>query len=217
MSTKKGKKRGRKPKNKIIVNAKPIIDIKKEKENLIVCIKLKKNNGSDDNEILPGYVEEKYELTSEINDLYCWNCCQKLNQSYKNIPIKYTDNIFYIYGNFCNLSCCLRYILDTFDNKDLWSKYELFNFYCHQIYGLNVQVKPAPNRLSLKSFGGNLSYEEYNNNNIDYNIINIPPIVPINNPDTQLYSSKLNENKGDLKLYRKKSIKKEDILSNMQI
>ena len=214
----KGKKRGRKPKNNIIVNSKPIKTIHKEKDNLIVCIKVKKNNLSNKNEILPGYMEENYELnTTEINDINCWNCCHKLSQSYTSIPIKYMNKVFYIYGNFCDLSCGFRYILDTFDNKELWSKYELFQFYNKKIYGKNVDIIPAPDRLSLKIFGGNLSYEEYKNGNIQYNIVNIPPIVPINNISAKLENDKINENNGELKLFRKKNIKKENILNNLNV
>tara|TARA_B100000963_G_scaffold348940_1_gene357258 strand:- start:362 stop:1018 length:657 start_codon:yes stop_codon:yes gene_type:complete len=215
MSKEGKKKRGRKPKNKI-VTPKEIQDINKDKDNKIICIKVKKDNLSQDN-ILPGYVKENYELDEQIKDIHCWNCCSKLDRSYKSLPIKYINGQFYIYGHFCDISCSLRYLYDHFHGKELWSKYELFHFYCYKIYG-TTNIHPAPDRLSLKMFGGNLTIEEYKKNNINYNEINIPPIIPVDNPKLKYENKKINENKGELKLYRKKiKENKGGILNNMNI
>ena len=210
------KKRGRKPKNKI-VKTKVIPDINKEKDNKIICIKLKKSELGEENTVLPGYVKEDYELNGKMKDIHCWNCCHKLDRFYKSLPIKYLNNIFYIYGHFCDFSCGLRYLYDNLNGSELWSKYELFNFYCFRIYG-KINIHPAPDRLSLKMFGGNLTIEEYKKNNINYNEIHIPPIIPVDNPKLKYESKKINENKGELKLYRKKIKKNKDgILDNMNI
>jgi len=206
------KKRGRKPKNKIS-KTKEINNI--DKDNLIVHIKLKTED-KDETEILPGYVEEKYEI-ERVHDIHCWNCYQELKKSYKSLPIKYINNIFYIMGNFCDLSCTLRYLLDNFNGRELWSKYELFNYYTFILYGKHENIIPAPDRLSLKIFGGNLTNEEYKNNNMNYNEINIPIIIPINNTNLKYENTKINENKGELKLYRKNKKNNDCILNNMKI
>ena len=210
------KKRGRKPKNKI-VKTKSISNINKNKDNQIICIKLKADI-IDEGDVLPGYSLEKYELKEEHKNIHCWNCCFKLDKFYKSIPIKYTRGTFYIYGHFCDLSCSLRYLLDNFNGRELWEKYELFNFYCLKLYGKDLNINPAPNRLSLQTFGGNLTVEEYKKNNISYNEINIPPIIPVNNPNLNYENTKVNEKKGELKLYRKKKDKDKDgILDNMKV
>ena len=190
-----------------------------------------KDEASIKEEILPGYGvdpwnsinEDDITFTGDLElkgqgDFHCWNCCSKLDKFYKSIPIKYANNIFYIHGYFCNNSCSLRYLYDKYEGTELWTKYELLNFYCSKIYGENIIINPAPNRLSLKNFGGNLTVEEYRSNNINYIEINTPPIIPVNNPNIKYENTKINENKEGLKLYRKKSKEKKDgILNNMKL
>ena len=161
------KKRGRKPKNKI-VNTKEITSI--NKDNKIICVKINDNMTNTEEEILPGFVSEEFQIKNN-QCIHCWNCTSKLDKFYKSIPIKYINEIFYIYGYFCNISCSIRYLYDTFSGKDLWTKYELFNFYCSKIYGENITLKPAPDKLTLQIFGGNLTIEEYKKDFINYNVI----------------------------------------------
>ena len=214
MSENTKKKRGRKPKNKIIP-PKSIDTQDKNDGNKIICIRVKDEKNIQE-EILPGYIAENFEI-SKKQDLYCWNCCSKLDKSYKSIPIKYSNTIFYIHGYFCNESCSLRYLYDNYQGRELWTKYELFNFYCSKLYGKTINVNVAPNRLSLQIFGGNLTTEEYRSNSINYIEINTPPIIPINNQNIKYETTKLKENKEGLKLYRKKTKKNNDgILDNMQ-
>lgn len=207
------KKRGRKPKN-IINNNK--VDVNKESKidnNLIVRIKL--NQEDELINILPGYTNNSNENYSENKKYNCWNCCHSINKLF-SIPLKYENNKFYIYGDFCCLGCALRYIIDNYKNKELWEKYELFNLYYRKIYGENIEINIPPNRLSLEFFGGNLKIEEYRNEKY-YNEMNNPIIIPIQNQSIKRKSNHNFNNKGDLKLYRKSTKQNKTIINNMNI
>jgi hypothetical protein len=206
------KKRGRKPKNSIkevstSTNLGKIID-----DNMIIRIKI--NNKTNINEtILPGYncIAPDNFITDDTCSK-CWNCFHDINSNKKSIPLYYENGVFYIYGYFCTNGCCLRYISETFKNNELWSKYEIFQFYNREIYGENINIKLPPSKFSLKEFGGNLTIEEYRKEK-EYKEINIPIIIPIKNN----YNNKITHNfkdNGELKLFRK-SKKDKTIINNM--
>ena len=210
------KKRGRKPKNLAkskIANDKIFTEPVK---NNTMIIKLNKNKDikNKDNEILPGYIKEEI---CEINGLNiekkCWNCSSTIINE-KSMPLKYQNNIFYTYGSFCCEPCSLRFIIDTYENKDLWSYYELFNLYNYKIYGKYINVKIPPNKLTLNYFGGHLTIDEYRNCET-YKEINNPIIIPVKNDNLNKTTNTI-KNKGDLKLYRRPK-KEMTILNSLNI
>ncbi len=207
------KKRGRKPKNSIKEISTNTDLEKKIDNNMIIRIKLDNNNTDMNENILPGYnysTTDNYVNEDTCNK--CWNCFHDINSNKKSIPLDYENGIFYIYGYFCTNGCCLRYISENFKNTELWSKYEIFQFYNREIYGENINIKLPPSKFSLKEFGGNLTIEEYRKEN-EYKEINIPIIIPIKNN----YNNKTTQNfkdNGELKLFRK-SKKDKTIINNM--
>ena len=220
------KKRGRKPKSNVILNENPVFD-KKDNDNLISCIKHPKNidihekntsdmenlnqnfnnNNNNNNNIC--FLSEK--ISQNNNNKKCWNCCYDIDTDIISYPVKYINKIFYTNGNFCSYECAGRYIFDTFNNIEIWEKYNLLNFY-YNVNTNNVKnITIPPNKLRLKLFGGDLTREEYinKNNNSSYDCY-LPPIIPINN----LFYNNENKNitnDNDLKLYRKKKINKKNI------
>jgi hypothetical protein len=205
------KKRGRKPKNSIQNIPTNNINNKLE-ENLIIRIKL--NSNDLNNNILPGYSQDlDYEKTINKDDLVCWNCCHKIDNNSKSIPLAYLNNCYYIYGSFCSNGCCLRYLSENFIGNELWSKYELFQLYCREIYNKNIELKIPPSKYTLKRFGGNLSIDEYKDINKEYKEINIPIIIPVktNYQNKNVVNFK---DTGDLKLFRR-SKKEKTITNNM--
>ena len=210
------KKRGRKPKENIIKNDNPIFN-NDNHNNLI--IRVKKNN----NKVLD---IDSYDSSDKFTDInfksntckICWNCCHECNNNIHGIPIKYINNIFYIYGYFCSLECGSRYTFDNFDNH--FEIYSLINHYYNFINNTNgIKINIAPKRLTLKMFGGNLNIDEYRKNfknNTIFNV-NITHIYTINHCITTYENSinNLNNSKHDLKLYRKTNLpNSENTISN---
>ena len=176
-------------------------------------IRIKKTS-SPEIEIYPGYSKE--ECLYQEKQIDCWNCTYPFNiRDLKHIPLKYISGYFYTTGYFCTNGCCLRYIYDNYQNKELWDKYELFNFYYRKLYNQNLNIVIPPNKLLLKKFGGTLEIEDYRSND-NFNEVIIPPVIMVS---SKLFSEKtenIKENKQNLKLFRKKT-KKNTILNNMEI
>ena len=201
-SEKKPKKRGRKPKENIIINNNPVFANDNENiEDLIIKLN---NNKNDDNNIL--YTINELELnkdykTYNISEI-CWNCCHKFNNIITGLPIDYNNNIFYTIGDFCSLECAARYAFNNYNNK-IYEILPIINMYNNMKYGNTNKINMAPDKLLLKQFGGEMDIDDYrkNFNNIYY--VNSPIIIPINN---NIYKYELNNynNIKDLKLYRKK-------------
>ena len=125
------KKRGRKPKNNIVLNENPVFDNLQDGNNLIACIKKNTNK----KEII---INDKIEGIETNNNIYflnndkdidkdieedketikhCWNCCYSIEGNIISYPVHYTNNIFYTNGNFCSYECAARYIFDNFNHK----------------------------------------------------------------------------------------------------
>ena len=162
--------------------------------------------------IIPGYNTENYYkeyIPEHVHSIKCWNCCHTIESINISIPLKYINNIFYIYGNFCSYECGGRYILDHNNDKCKWEYYSLLHLYnniCNHTIG--EKITPAPNRLLLKDFGGDMDIQEYRdkfkiNHMCD---IYLPPIVPIKHNMIILEHKNVNENKHNFKLYRTKPI-----------
>jgi hypothetical protein len=126
----------------------------------------------------------------------------------KGIPMKYINQIFYIYGYFCSYNCAARYIFDTFADKQKWDIYSLLNLYYNMSTNtISGKVSPAPSKLVLTSFGGTMDIHEYRSNNLAYELV-LPPIIPVDHTFKQVndHAIKSTDNKSHYKLYRKKSM-----------
>ena len=211
----KPKKRGRKPKNNIIVNENPVFE--STIDNFVIKLKHQERNIIED--ILPGYEAIDTKIDNQEVKL-CWNCCHDShNKLQYGVPLKYSEGIFYTYGHFCTVECVARYIFDNFKHKELWDMYALLNmFYNIMNKTTGKQVEIPPNRLLLNSFGGTLTIDEYRklNNNHD---IQIPPVIPISHSINKYNAkAKLKDTNSKLKLYRKKDINdKQDIFKKMNV
>jgi len=203
------KKRGRKPKKKEIVNENPKFSNENISENLVIKLNINENEKS----IIEGYdyISEQ-DITNMNNTSHselCWNCCHPFHNIIHGIPLKYIDNIFYVYGDFCSCECASRYVYENFkENK--WEIFSLINLYNKKILKSKNKVKVPLSRLSLNIFGGKLTIEEYREkfNNIGLYELVIPQIIPINH-SLESYETTTN-NKKDLRLYRKKPLQNEN-------
>lgn len=102
-----------------------------------------------------------------ITNHNCYWCCHSFSNQPFGIPFKYKNNKFYTNGNFCSLECATSFNFNEKKNiQDIWECYNLINFMSHKL-GLNNKVKMAPYRECLKCFGGNLTIDEFRNQNIN--------------------------------------------------
>ena len=129
------KKRGRKPKNKIVINDNPCFDNKE----VDIIIKINKDLDNDLDNDLDKDLDNNLDNDLD-NDLD--NYCKKCNKDIivNNIlPIKYVDNVFYIIDKFCCKKCCEEYIFE--DCK--YNKYETYSLYqlYHSLEKNNVKTK----------------------------------------------------------------------------
>lgn len=222
MST--GKKRGRKPKNNIIINNNPVFDNSCRLDNLIIRLKINENENDNISDNLECYesIDEYLSFNSNKTDngIHCWNCCYEINGLTFGLPIKYEKNIFYTIGHFCSLNCCGRYSYDNYSGQELYNILSNLNFFLNKWKKTrNECIKIPPIKYVLKKFGGKIDIEDYRSSkNNDY-FNTFPPIVPITS-DIHFYETKINESNksSDLKLYRKKPMKnKNNIFSTMNI
>ena len=219
MEDKKPKKRGRKPKNKIINGNKS----KKESsieitENLII----KLNHSEVDEYNIDGYnnIEENEGIGKNNTSEICWNCCHCFHEHIYGIPLKYLNKVFYTYGDFCSLECAARYTLENLHGYNFSEIYSLINLYNNILLKRIEKVEIAPSRLVLQIFGGTLTIDQYrsNFNKKDTYDLRIPPIIPIKHTVNK-YEINNTTNQNNLKLYRKKPLpsEKKSITTSMNL
>lgn len=98
--------------------------------------------------------------------MWCWWCCHSFEGTPLSMPYKYDDrrNKFYTAGNYCSWSCVKSHAIDKYGctigsrvcGNVVMMRKKMFN----QI----GPVKPAPNRFALKEFGGDMTIEEFREN-----------------------------------------------------
>ena len=197
------KKRGRKPKNKIILNDNPVFDTNNLDDILITCIKKPQEELSVTEDIKPhDSIEEQFEKYQDAKINKCWNCSYDIQGEIYSYPICYHNNVFQINGNFCSHECSARYIYDEFGDKDFFDKYHLLNFYVNLRKNASGNVRIPYSKLRLIDYGGDLTKEEYlETHNISYDCYT-PPCLYVNNA---FYNKEfINMKENEFKLFRRK-------------
>ena len=176
------KKRGRKPKNNIIVNENPVFETSNHMNNLI--IRLKEDTSSNKSNILSGYEksEEYCTINHNSNNLNCWNCYYTIDGNNFGLPLKYYDNIFYTIGNFCALGCCAVYTFDNYCGQEQYDIYSNINFFNNKWKKTKNRksIEIPPPKTILEKFGGRMNITEYRNMDNKTFLTQLPPIIPVN-------------------------------------
>lgn len=98
--------------------------------------------------------------------MWCWWCCHDFDTTPLSMPVRHDErrNTFHTSGNFCSWSCMKSFAID----KHGLTKGGLI---CGNIVMMRKKmfnqigpVKPAPNRFRLKEFGGDMTIEEFREN-----------------------------------------------------
>ena len=208
---KRGRKRGSKNKTNKIKNEldNDLLNIDNNISQDNGIIQLKNNIDIKDTIEIDGFDQvEEFKILKETSCKVCWNCCHNFYKGIYGLPLKYGNNIFYIYGYFCSFECMYRYVYENMDDQ-LNDINQLINLYHYNIYKSYSKCNIAPNKLSLNLFGGPISIEEYRetfDNITNEYVISMPLIIPINHTIINNNNNKLIK-KENLKLYRTKEIK----------
>ena len=125
----------------------------------------------------------------------CWWCVTDITKHTFHIPISIENQVFRVIGYFCSLNCCLSYILKSVNIKNQTLSISLlYKLYNKFIVTNNIKdIVPSPPRETLRIFGGDLTYEEYDKIKISNNvIINLMffPGIPLEPPLAQIVISK---------------------------
>ena len=124
----------------------------------------------------------------------CYWCCHKFDSPPFGIPITFQNNVFYVFGCFCSLECAAAHNFHTTTNIDeMWERYNLINLLSRRLH-LGTQIRPAPDRLALKMFGGYMEIDQFRNYTKTKKIINInfPPMSRISQPIEGINEYELN-------------------------
>lgn len=98
--------------------------------------------------------------------MWCWWCCHSFEGTPLTMPYKYDDrrNKFYTAGNYCSWSCVKSHAIEKYGctrggiicGNIMVMRKKMYNQFGH--------VKPAPSRYVLKEFGGDMTIEEFREN-----------------------------------------------------
>jgi hypothetical protein len=137
----------------------------------------------------------------------CYWCCHRFDTPPFGTPIEYVKPVvsaantavnelaavddeidhnkqpehFRVCGCFCSLECAAAHNFNSTENHDeIWERYNLINMLARKI-GYKAVVKPAPNRLTLKMFGGYMEIDQFrafcDTGKLVH--INFPPMISI--------------------------------------
>lgn len=124
----------------------------------------------------------------------CYWCCHKFENAPFGIPVTYQSNTFFVFGCFCSLECATAHNFNTTNNIDeMWERYNLINLLARKIQYAKT-VRPAPDRLALKSFGGYMDIEQFRDYHKTNKIINInfPPMSSLSQQIEEINEYELN-------------------------
>jgi hypothetical protein len=117
----------------------------------------------------------------QTTSISCYWCCNSFETPPFGIPVKFIDGKFHVFGCFCSLECAAAYNMDSHESLDeIFERHNLINLLSRKI-GYKDHVKCAPNRLSLKMFGGHLELSEFRSYTDANKLINInfPPMMTL--------------------------------------
>lgn len=109
----------------------------------------------------------------------CYWCCHKFASVPFGIPVKYQNDMFYVFGCFCSLECAAAYNFNSKERADeMWERYNLINLLSRKLQ-YKPNVKQAPPREALIHFGGKMDIDEYRKyfDSTKLLSINFPPMM----------------------------------------
>ena len=143
---------------------------------------------------------QDFEEKNKVNEwpsntsICCYWCCHKFENAPFGIPVNYSNGKFDVYGCFCSLECASAYNFKMQDNIDeMWERYNLINLLFRKL-SKGVLVKPAPDRLVLKMFGGFMNIDEFRESYKSNKLLNVnfPPMTSLTQQIEEINEHELN-------------------------
>lgn len=141
-----------------------------------------------------------FEEKNKINEwpsntsICCYWCCHRFDNPPFGIPVNYSNHNFDVFGCFCSLECAAAYNFKMQDNVDeMWERYNLINLLYRRL-GSGKIVKPAPDRLALKMFGGYMDIDEFRDFFRSNKLVNVnfPPMSSLTQQIEEINEYELN-------------------------
>ena len=112
-----------------------------------------------------GKAKQKGDAWPSKTDMACMHCCHTFENVPLPIPRKYdsTHALYHVYGNFCSVNCAKAYIIEHEPGIST-TRMLYLNHLVRNVYGIHTSVKPAPPKIRLKMFGGDLSIAQFRDN-----------------------------------------------------
>ena len=98
--------------------------------------------------------------------MWCWWCCHPFEGSPLQLPYRHDDrrDLFTTTGNLCSWSCMKSYALDKYGVNRGGIVCGNIVMMRRRMYKQSGHVKPAPCRFRLNVFGGDMTIEEFRQN-----------------------------------------------------
>jgi hypothetical protein len=141
-----------------------------------------------------------FEEKNKVNEwpsntsICCYWCCHRFDNPPFGIPVNYYNENFDVFGCFCSLECASAYNFKMQDNIDeMWERHNLLNLLYRKL-NLGKVVKPAPDRLALKMFGGYMDIEEFRDFFKSNKLVNVnfPPMSSLTQQIEEINEYELN-------------------------
>lgn len=142
-----------------------------------------------------------FEEKNKINEwpsntsISCYWCCHKFDNAPYGIPVNFNKSSFDVFGCFCSLECAAAYNFKLQENIDeMWERYNLINLLHRHLNLEGKIVKPAPDRLALKMFGGYLDIHEFRQFFKSNKLVNVnfPPMLSLTQQIEEVNDYELN-------------------------
>lgn len=129
-------------------------------------------------------------------DVACWHDCHPFPSQPIPLLHRYEERsgLYYVYGVFCSPNCAKMYIIEHEQGVTSLRMVEFLSM-LRVVYGITGNLKPAPPRMRLKLFGGELSIQQFRNQfRYAHERLVSPPFVPSGMTVIQTMSADSREN-----------------------
>lgn len=122
--------------------------------------------------------------------VHCYWCCHGFNGAPVGIPVKFVHDKFHVFGCFCSLECAASYnFAHTGSVDESLERHALLNTMAWRMGYTRGAVRQAPDRLTLRMFGGPLSIEDFRAScaSSRFTLVHFPPMQCVTQQLEEVY------------------------------